>query len=222
VSATVGGGHDVIDPPGTLGPETLNVVLGSLSVSQIVSEHGVVGLSYDLVHLDGFQSNIYRNVRIGAGADIAHETHPDTRTRHAVAASLKWFFPRLDATVIGQYRFYADDWDLHAHTPELRATKNVGDWIVVGARYRYHRQDAADFYRDEYDVMQTYVTADPKLAAFDSHLIGARFELTAGALGVVERLEQARIELVGEYIVQHNAFGDAIVSYASLVLPFEY
>ena len=158
-----------------------------------------------------------------AGTDLLRpETHPELRMRHALAATVKWFFPRFDATLIAQYRFYADDWDQHAHTPELRLVKDVGDWITVGVRYRYHRQDAADFFQHEYTAPQPYLSADEKLSAFDSHLIGARFEITGGALNVVGVLEQARVELVGEYIVQHNSFGNAVVSYAALVLPFEY
>ena len=181
----------------------------------------MVGVSYDLIHLDSYQQNPYRVVRLPPNL-LRSEVHPGLRTRHALAASVKWFFPAFDATVIGQYRFYADDWDLHAHTPELRVVKDVGEWITLGARYRYHTQDAADFYQDDYTAPQEFMSDDPKLSAFDSHLIGARFELTGGALNVVGRLEQARIELVGEYMVQHNAFGNAFVSYASLVLPFEY
>ena len=222
VSATLGAARDRIIPAGAQEEHALTTVLGSVAVSQIVSEHGLVGLSYDLIHLDGYQQNPYRRVTIGDNAMLMPERHPELRTRHALAASVKWFFPRFDATVIGQYRFYADDWDLHAHTPELRIVKDVGEWITVGVRYRYHRQDAADFYRDKYEVAQTYLSDDTKLSAFDSHLIGARFELTGGALNVVGALEQARIELVGEYVVQHNTFGNAVVSYAALVLPFEY
>jgi hypothetical protein len=222
LSATLGAGYDSIVPAGAQERHSLTIVNGSLAASQIVGVHGVVGLSYDVIRLDGYQANPYRRVQIAGTANLRPESHPDLRTRHAIAATVKWFLPSIEATVIGQYRFYADDWDLHAHTPELRLTKDLGEWMVVGARYRYHRQDAADFYQDSYTMDQPYLSDDPKLSAFDSHLFGARFELTAGALGLTGRLEQARVELVGEYVVQHNHFGNAVVSYASLVLPFEY
>ena len=225
VSATVGVGHDDILPAGTLPDEALDLYLGSLAVSQIVSEYGVLGVSYDVIHLDGYQANPYRRKAVpdvDAGiVRLVQENHPRVRTRHALGASLKWYVPGPSLTVIGQYRFYADDWDLRAHTPELRLTKDVGEWILVGARYRYHRQDAAEFYQDEYMDVQTFVSDDAKLSAFDSHLIGARFELTAGALGVVDTLEYARLELVAEYLVQHNHFGNALVGYVTVVLPFE-
>ena len=44
----------------------------------------------------------------------------DWRTRQAVAASLRYFFPRSQTTLIGAYRFYRDNWEVHAHTPEVR------------------------------------------------------------------------------------------------------
>jgi hypothetical protein len=228
LSATLGAGRDRIQPAGSSEQHSLTIVLGALSVSQLVSEHGVVGVSYDLIHLDGYQENPYRRVQLPPDL-LRAEHHPSTRTRHALAASLKWFFPSVEMTVIGQYRFYADDWEVHAHTPELRLVKDLGEWMLVGARYRYHHQDAADFYRQQYTMEQEFMTDDFKLAGFDSHLIGARFELTGGALGAAGRLEQARVELVGEYIVQPakepphpNAFGNALVSYVAVVLPFEY
>ena len=220
VAATLGGGYDSIIPAGAQERHDLAYGLGSLSVSQLVNRHGVVGLSYDVIHLDGYQSNPYRRVTING--TLLQENHPATRTRHAVAASVKWFFPSVTTTVIGSYRFYADDWDLHAHTPELRVVKDVGDWIAVGARYRYHRQDAADFYQAQYDALQTFVSDDDKLSAFDGHLLGGRLEVAGGALGATGTLESARLELIGEYVVQHNRFGNALVSYVALVLPFEY
>lgn len=202
----------------------LTTVLASVSASQLVSEHGVVGLSYDLIRLNGYQQNPYRTVTVGGA--VLQERHPDTRTRQAVGVSLKWFFPRLGATVIGQYRFYADSWDVHAHTPEVRVAKDVGDWITIGLRYRYYRQDAASFYRDTYPMadpaIAPYYSADVKLSAFDGHLFGGRLEVAGGALGLGGRLEAARGEAVVEYVVQNNRFGNALVSYVALVLPFEY
>ncbi|HVV81968.1 MAG TPA: DUF3570 domain-containing protein [Kofleriaceae bacterium] len=229
LSATFGGGTDKVTNAGAppMVPRItghLRTLLGSLSASQIVSEHGLVGLSYDLVRLDGYQQNPYRVV--SAGGTLVAERHPDARTRHAIAASIRWFFPKLDTTVIGQYRFYADDWGLVAHTPEVRVVKDVGDYLTFGLRYRYHTQRAADFYKTMYassdPAVEPYLSDDAKLSAFDGHLFGARAEVSGGALGLTGRLEAARVELVGEYVIQHNLFGNAVVSYAALVLPFDY
>ena len=228
VNLTLGAGHDNVDNSG-VGPMaprregTLDTMLASIGVSQIVSEHGLVALSYDLIHQGGFQQNAYRLVSVSAGGGmLVNEKHPDVRTRQALAASIKWYFPSITTTVIGQYRFYADDWDLHAHTPELRVVKDFGDWVSVGARYRYHAQDAADFFRETYLEVTPDITADVKLSAFDSHLVGGRVEVTGGAFGLGGRFEQTRAELVGEYVVQHNSFGNALVSYVALVVPLEY
>jgi Protein of unknown function (DUF3570) len=225
LSLTLGVGHDDINNSGlgALAPRvegTLDTLLASVGVSQLLGEHGSLSLTYDLSRLDGLQHNLYRRVVVN-GTSLA-ENHPDLRTRHALAGTLKWFFPSMTTTVIGQYRFYADDWGLHAHTPEVRVLKDVGDWVTVGLRYRHHRQDAADFYQARYSVAQELLSADAKLSAFDGHLLGGRLEVSGGALGLTGRLEQTRGELVGEYVIQHNAFGNALVTYAYLVFPFEY
>jgi len=220
----LGRDHSTNAGAGAMAPRVegdLTTVMTTVGVSQVLGRNAVASLTYDFIRLDGVQHNLYRQVSTDDGG-LVFEHHPDLRLRHAFAGSLRWFVPTWTTTVVGQYRFYADDWQLHAHTPELRVTKDVGDWIVLGLRYRYHRQDAASFYRDRYPTVQELISDDAKLSAFDSHLLGGRIEISGGAIGLGGRLEAARAELVGEYVIQHNDFGNALVSYAALVLPFDY
>jgi hypothetical protein len=191
------------------------------SASHITSKNSVIGASYDLAYQSGFLSNAYRQVII-APVPVA-ERHPFDRTRHAVAISARYYVPALHTAFIAAYRYYWDSWDIHGHTPELRVVQSVGDGADASFRYRYHSQDASFFWADRYwSAMQPYVTDDPKMSPFDSHLLEAKLGILGDVFGLDGRWAGARIEGILEYIVQHNRFGNALVAHAALTVPFDY
>lgn len=230
IGVTGGGGFDAVSNAGA--PAGMGMALsgemttvhGSMSISQVVSAHAVVGVTYDVTRLTGYQENPYRSAITAEG--LVPERHPDERTRHAVAASLRWFAPRTETVVVVSHREYLDDWGLRAHTPELRLIQQAGEGVDLTLRYRYHRQTAADFYLLSYpsnDVSRfPFVTDDVKLGAFDSHTLGFKVGVIGSVIGFTGRLEQARGELMFEYTDQDNRFGNAVQAHAALTLPFEY
>jgi len=190
-------------------------------VSQLLSKNAVVGVSYDLVKQNGFLSNPYRSV-IVAPVPVP-ERHPYERTRHAFAVSARYFVPSSQTAFIAAYRFYRDSWDIHAHTPELRIVQEVGSTAEASVRYRYYKQDASFFYQDRYtSSMITYVTDDPKMSAFDGHIIEAKLGVLGESFDLQGRWAGARLEGILEYVIQHNRFGNAVVAHAALTVPFEY
>jgi uncharacterized protein DUF3570 len=203
-----------------------------LSGSQIVSRDAVVGLSYDLAKLDGYQSNPYRQAI--AGNQFVPEHHPTERFRQAVAASARYFVARTETTLIGAYRYYRDDWKIHAHTPELRAVQLINDNIDASVGYRFHTQNAAFFYRERYDDVMgicqngsiaaedCFVSDDVKLSKFTSHTMEAKLGILGEVFDLGGMWAGARFEGVLEYVVQHNRFGNAIIAHVALTLPFEY
>ncbi len=221
-----GAGHDNVSNAGAQGPfsvvieDTLTTVLATASVSQLLSPNLVASAGYDLSYLSGYQQNPYRFVLIGS-APMA-ERHPDTRTRHAVAATAKWFLPDSHTTAIATYRLYADSWSVVAHTPEVRVIQPLGDLIEVGARYRFHSQSAADFYSLIYQEGDRYLSDDEKLSSFTTHTIEGRFAMLGEALGFDGTLGEARGELLLQYIDQNNRFGNAVAAQVALTLPFTY
>jgi hypothetical protein len=226
VEASGGIGRDQLDNSGE-GPISprraaeLATYLGSVSIAQILSPNAIGSITYDRIYLDGFQANIYR--RVIAGGDVRPELHPEQRTRHAVAGTLKGFLPSSETTAIASYRYYRDDWGIRAHTPELRILQDIGsENVVFGMSYRFHTQTAADFYQAVYATSDDeFVTADPKLSSFRSHTIGARFELAGAALGWQGRFAAMRAEMLIEYFAQDSRFGNAGIVYAALTYPFE-
>jgi hypothetical protein len=200
----------------------LDTYLGSVTLSQILSPDLVAGVTYDVAYLQGEQANLYRSVI--AGGTQLREHHPNKRTRHAGAGSLKWFVPRTLTTVIASYRFYHDTWSVDAHTPDLRVIQDVGDAAWFTAHYRYHTQTKAYFHEEQYPVGMAplFISDDEKLTAFDSHTVGAQLEVAGEALGLTGRSAGLRGQLVIEYIAQDNDFGNAVTAHAALTVPFEY
>lgn len=194
------------------------------SASQILSKNSVLGVSYDLARLHGYQSNPYRQALTQTG--LAPERHPTERLRQAFAVSLRYFVRSTQTALIGAYRYYHDDWDVDAHTPELRIVQQIGLNADATLRYRFHTQDGAYFYRDRYPTaditMQPYLSDDVKLDAFDGHLIEAKLGFLGEAFDMNGRWAGARFEGILQYVLQHERFGNAIVAHVALTVPFEY
>jgi hypothetical protein len=202
----------------------LTVYSGFASASQIVSKNAVVSLSYDIAKLDGFQANAYRQVITAGG--LEPEKHPNQRLRHAIAGSLRYYAETTHTTYIGAYRYYTDDWHIHAHTPELRIVQDVGKLADASIRYRYYHQSAAFFYAKRYPAltpgMIEYITDDPKMSAYDGHVLEAKLGVFGEEFELGGRWAGARFEGTIEYIIQHNRFGDAVVAHVALTVPLEY
>lgn len=226
VGLGVAGGHDKLSNAGAQGPfamaieDTLDTALAATSVSQLLSPNLVVSAGYDLAYLSGYQQNPYRFVSVGTVA--MGERHPETRTRHALATTAKWFVAPTHSTVIGSYRFYADSWGIRASTPEVRVVQPLGDLAEAGLRYRFHTQGAADFIRETYTEDDRYLSDDEKLTSFTTHTIEGRFALLGEALGLCGTWGEARGEVLVQYIDQNNRFGNAVAAQLALTLPFTY
>ena len=223
----MGGPKLLCDNNLTMATETscpLNTYSLFTSASQLVNKNAVIAVTYDLAKQSGFTSNAYRQVITTSG--FVPEKHPNERFRQAVAISTRFYLPSARTALVAAYRYYWDDWDVHAHTPELRVIMDVGTTIDAAFGYRYYKQDAAFFYAKPYPdqsvQMSQYVTDDPKMTAFDGHLLEAKLGMLGETFGLTGRWAGARIEGILEYIVQHNRFGNAVVAHASLTVPFDY
>ena len=204
----------------------LHVYNGYATVSQITGQDTVVGANYEIAYLDGYQSNPYRQVAVPILGTYVPERHPFTRRRQAAAASIRHFFRPTQTTLVAAYRFYWDDWHIHAHTPEVRLIQEVGLHADASVMFRYYRQTAAyfwkPFYPDPMTLSKPYVTDDPKMSPFDGETIEAKLGVFGEAFDLDGRWAGARFEGILEYIVQHNRFGNAVVAHVALTLPLEY
>jgi hypothetical protein len=199
---------------------------GFASASQILSRDAIVAATYDISKAHGFLANPYRQVV--TSERFVPERHPNDRLRQSVAVSARYYVAPSHTTLIGAYRYYWDDWDIHAHTPELRVVQEVGSTADASVRYRYYKQDAAFFYEKRYASPDPtmndtpYFTDDPKMTAFDGHTFEAKLGMYGETFGLSNRWAGARFEGILEYIIQHNRFENAVVAHVALTVPFDY
>ncbi len=152
---------------------------GVASLSQLLSPTTVLDVAYDYMNLSGFQSDPYRlvTVRDANGVSVqTNELHPSARTRQAATGRISQMIPAIQASMIGSYRYYFDDWSVHSHTVELRLNKYLFKDLVFGIDYRYYTQTGAYFWKERY-VGPQYLegalrTADYKLKPFTSNNAG--------------------------------------------------
>jgi hypothetical protein len=196
----------------------------SAAASQIVSRNAVVSATYDVSYLDGYQPNPYRLVVTPGG--YVPEKHPFTRLRQAIALAGRVYLPATGTTLIAAYRFYHDDWKINAHSPEVGIVQQVGRDAEASFRYRYYTQSASFFERTKYPdptIMKLpYYTDDPKMTAFDSHLMEAKLGVMGRMFGLTGVWSAARFEGILEYVVQNNRFGNAGVAHVAVIVPFDY
>jgi len=225
----VGGGHDTLSNAGAQGgisqpiEGSLDTALASASISQVLSRTMIAGAGYDLIYLDGFLANPYRTV--AAGGVLEMERLPATRLRHALSASVRAVLPATSTTGVASYRLYFDDWGMVAHSPEVRVIQEWKNGLAVHLRGRYHRQSRADFYRAVYDssdpALFPYLTDDVKLSHFDAYTAGVKVEAPLALFGVCGPHADVRVDLLAEYVVQHNRFGNAFVGGLGVTVPVE-
>ena len=166
-----------------------------IDISQIATRRLIVGLSWDTVTEEGYLNSPYRSVRYhdpasASGYSYEPERYPGTRTGSAVALRARYNFPYRFA-LHGEYRYYADDWDIRAHTLEVGYTHGFADRWIVEARYRYHTQEGADFYSDLFprSNFQDYLARDKELSTMSSQTFGfgLSYEFAAPWLRFLER-----------------------------------
>lgn len=203
----------------------LDTTLVSLSASQLLSPNSAVSVTYDMSYLDGFQENIYRTVV--AGGMVESERVPDTRLRHAVATTLRYYLQPTNTALIGAYRFYRDDWNVQAHAPEFRMVQELlGGDMELHLSYRFYRQRAADFYKEVYNSnemsVEPYLTDDDKLGHVRSHNAGIKLSLKLKRVGITGTWSEARVEGLFQYLKQNTHYGDAVISQLAITVPLEY
>src|SRR5690606_24154387 len=108
------------------------------------------------------------------------ETHPEDRLRHTVSGRVAYALPRTKSAIHLLYRAYFDSWRIAALTPEVRIYQQLVRDTRLRLRYRHYRQTRSFFFEsnpDDYAGDDPFVTADPKMSRFHSHLMGAHLSV---------------------------------------------
>lgn len=123
-----------------------------LGLSQILTQNLLLGLSFETITDEGFLNNPYRSVRFvdmdsALGYSYEPEVYPRTRSSDAGAIRLRYYLP-YRAAIHGEYRIYADTWDISAKSFEVGYTHPMDDGWTYEFKLRHYSQDRAEFFAD--------------------------------------------------------------------------
>ncbi|HEX6996800.1 MAG TPA: DUF3570 domain-containing protein [Gammaproteobacteria bacterium] len=183
-------------------------------VSQILTRNLLLGFSFETITDEGFLNNPYRQVRYvdptsPRGYSFEQEVYPRTRTSDAGALRVRYYLP-YRAALHGEYRKYADTWEIRADTYEIGYTHPLDrGWIIEG-RLRFYSQDKAEFFADLFPAsrFQNFMARDKELSTFSSRTVrlGASYDIVRGGWKFVDR---GSVSVVYDHIeFQYEDFRD--------------
>ncbi len=199
ISARIDGSFDWFTPygpwPRTLVPTSSKFDLrgslsGSVEVSQILGPTTLVKAGYGITWQKGALLTPWNSVPFLCNPGVTEclarlqEKFPGTRLRQSVSGLIAQHIPKTSTTVRLSYRFYADDYDVRAHTLLGEIYQYVTERAYISAHYRAHRQTAVYFWTTNLGLADFDLgaprTSDSDLAQFWAHEWGAKvlFHLT--------------------------------------------
>ncbi len=149
----------------------IDVLNAELGFTQVIDKNSLVKVSLFGGREEGFLSNPYMNVvrNYNTAPHITAEKKPDTRTSYGATL---WYARAVTEklALIGDYRYYHDDWEIGSHTVNLEANYDLNSRWGVGVGVRYYTQSAAKFYsgKKEFFTGQKYASSDRRMSDFDA------------------------------------------------------
>jgi hypothetical protein len=165
------------DLPGTTLWKDLSIDTAQVTVTQNLSPTMNLQVAAYGQVLEGFQSNPYRRVQIGANSPQEHI--PDTRDRWSLSARINRYLPRLHSAVHFDARFYDDTWRVVGGDFELGYSQYIGKSLLLKLHARVYQQSAASFFKDAfyYQTESTageFFTGDRELSPVRNEQFGAK------------------------------------------------
>ncbi|HEX5788129.1 MAG TPA: DUF3570 domain-containing protein [Woeseiaceae bacterium] len=122
-----------------------------IGVTQILTRDLIATLNFETATDEGYLNNPYRSVRyLDPGSPLGYswepEVYPHTRTSNALGIRARYYLPYRAAVEL-EVRGYTDTWDIDGLMGAIMYVHPYGPWTFT-AKYRYHGQNSAHFYRD--------------------------------------------------------------------------
>ena len=145
----------------------------------ILGAEDLIDFSASRMNLSGYLDEPY--LIVTAGNLTQGEHRPGSRARDAFLIKQAHYF-EWDGALKTSYRYYKDDWGIKAHTLDLTYDQHLDEGWVLTPRLRGYSQRAASFYGARFDAAQPFMSADYRLSAFSSVLVGCAIavDLTPG------------------------------------------
>ena len=163
-----------------------NTFAGSLGYSQIVNKNFQLLFLVDLVQQNGYLSLPFHRVYFTDGT-VHQENLPNSRLKVPVSVRGSYFLGD-NIIVRGYYRYYADNWELKAHTADLEVAVKLSPYLSISPFYRYYSQEGTKYFKgfEEHTNASEFYTSNYDLSTFNSHFLGAGFKITPlkGVFGI--------------------------------------
>lgn len=174
-----------------------NSYSASFGFSQVLTKRFQFSIFFDVLQQEGLLSTPYHRIYF---ADKTHffigqsqyitsyestnnsgvykladdiERLPNTRFKLPIGARLNYYINEF-LVLRTYYRYYSDDWNIHAHTASVELPIKVSDKFTVFPTFRFYTQTASRFYAPYEMHLSTeqYYTSDPDLATFNTKQLG--------------------------------------------------
>ncbi len=158
---------DSISVPGSgwLDKDSSDFLIG---ITQIVDPSTVFTANFSLGTESGYLADPYKGVEKdiellpGFFVPVLFpENRPSDREKKIVYLELLRDFDQINASSQVSYRLFKDDADITAHTWTVEYFQKIGDNIILRPIFRYHRQEAADFYYANLNLTDIDPTFEP-------------------------------------------------------------
>jgi Protein of unknown function (DUF3570) len=171
----VGGASDRINSVNFVAiDEKKSTVEWLAGITQVLSTTQLLQSNITLTRGRGYFSDPYKVL----------DTRPDRRNSVAWLTRYNHYFGNLGGALNSSYRYYHDSFGVNAHTLELVWRQPLAESWTLSPALRYTTQSAAKFYYDppfpKGFVEGGFYTADTRLAAFGSFMLGLRIDKSFG------------------------------------------
>lgn len=190
VEAGLGYSDDTIEPvdaerfPSRVREADKDSLTAFAGLSRVLDQQSTIQTSLSFTENEGFLSDPYKQVYVGG--EIRADTRPERRRQGTWMLRYRRFVARLKAALHADYRYYLDDWGIHAHTLRLSWFQTLpGGWRVTPS-VRYHSQSEADFYAPffESEPDDRLYTSDYRMSPFGAVSGRLRVDKAFGGLEI--------------------------------------
>lgn len=179
--------------------EAKHSVDGIVGVSHVLNRYTLLNLNYGFSMVNGYMDDAYKIISVidsnGTPVDYVSEHRPSSRIKQTLKGTMITALGRDSLHL--DYRYFWDDWNVSAHTFDVKYYKMIGERFSIRPHFRTSIQSAAKFYKlslNKDEAYPTYASADYRLADMTTTTLGGMvgFDLnpTININFNVERIKQ--------------------------------
>lgn len=144
----------------------------ALGYTQVLTPDSQLKAVLDYEDTQGYLADPYAFVQVWLYDSLPYSASaPGKRQRWDLDLAFKQALPWDGAAAEADYRYYADTWDVAAHSVALSLSQELAGWVLE-PEARFYTQTKASFFQNHYQEVQGWMTRDLKLAAFQTYLLG--------------------------------------------------